>query len=83
MKNPFKNDMEFTFMRSMFPKELLDHRDKVDSGNIIPEYVKIQQKKSNLSRRQRDTIVLKFERYKAKGFYSERDLEKIKQLILN
>ena len=83
MKNPFKNEMEFTFMRSMFPKELLDHSDKVDSGNIIPEYVKIQQKKSNLSRRQRDTIVWNFERYKAKGFYSERDLEKIKQLILN
>lgn len=82
MRNPFE-DSETFIIRSMLGnnKEMMAHRDKVNSGNIISEYILIQQKKSDLSRSKRDEIVWKFEYYKSKGLYSEEDLQKIKQLI--
>jgi len=64
-------------IKSMMPKELLEHRDKVESGNIIGDYIRIQRKESNLSRTQRDRIVAKFNNYKKRKFYSEKELEKI------
>lgn len=82
MRNPFENPETF-IIKSMLEsdKELIAHRDKVNSGNIIPEYILIQQKKSSLSRSKRDEIVWNFEYYKRKGLYSEEDLQKINQLI--
>ena len=67
----------------MMPKELLEHRDKVESGNIIGDYIKIQRKESDLSRNQRDRIVSKFNNYKKRGFYSEKDLKLIQSKIDN
>lgn len=82
MRNPFENPETF-IIRSMLGnnKEMMAHRDKVNSGNIISEYILIQQKKSELSRSQRDKIVWKFEYYKRKGLYSGTDLQKIEELI--
>lgn len=84
MRNPFENPETF-IIRSMLGnnKEMMAHRDKVNSGNIIPEYILIQQKKSKLSRSQRDKIVWQFKQYSRKGLYSETDLQKIDQLISN
>lgn len=63
------------------PKEVYEFRDKVESGEIISEYIKIQRKESSLSRSQRDTIVSKFNNYKKREFYSEKDLQKIELKI--
>ena len=82
MRNPFETyENEFLIRSLMSTKEMIAHRDKVNSGKIIPEYILIQQKKSNLSRSQREVIEYKFNRYKSKGLYSEKDLEKITELI--
>ena len=82
MRNPFETyENEFLIRSLMSTKEMMAHRDKVNSGKIIPEYILIQQKRSNLSRRQRDSIQWQFNSYKSKGFYSEKDLEKINKLI--
>lgn len=69
--------MIFELMKSMMPKSVYEHRDKVEAKEIIDEYIKIQRKESGLSRNQRDTIVSKFNNYKKREFYSEKDLQKI------
>lgn len=82
MKYPFETyENEFLIRSLMSAKEMMAHRDKVNSGKIIPEYILIQQKQSNLSRSQRDTIEWQFNSYKSKGLYSDKDLEKITKLI--
>ena len=81
MKDPFNNSLEIMITKSMMPKEVWEHRDKVDAGNIIHEYILIKQKKSNLSRSQRDKILAKFERYKVKGIYSDKEINRIQTLI--
>lgn len=80
MRNPFENPETF-IIRSTMHKETIEYRNKYESKYLLPEYVKIQQKKSDLSRSKRDEIVWKFEYYKNKGLYSETDLQKINQLI--
>lgn len=69
--------MIFELMKSMMPNSVYEHRDKVEASQIIGEYIKIQRKESKLSRNQRDTIVSKFNNYKRREFYSEKDLQKI------
>lgn len=73
--------MIYELTRSMMPKEIFEHRDKVEAFQIIPEYIKIQRKESDLSRSQRHNIVAKFNRLKNKGLYSDLDLQKIEKKI--
>ena len=65
----------------MIPKEVWEHRDKVEASQIIGEYIRIQRKESDLSRNQRDRIVAKFNNYKNREFYSEKELIKIEEKI--